>query len=73
MADLKRCDKCGCVRKPGVTRPVTVYFCNEQGICDMYGKIHWQGKDVFKAIKQDLCANCWKEFVDKTYQYFNIQ
>jgi hypothetical protein len=39
----------------------------------MYGKIHWQGKDVFKAIKQDLCANCWKEFVDKTYQYFNIQ
>ena len=73
MADLKRCDKCGCIRKSNATRPVIIYFCSEQGVCDPYGMIHWQGKDVLKAIGGDLCANCWKEFVDKTHQYFNIQ
>lgn len=73
MAGLIRCDKCGCVRRPDATRPVVVYFCDERGVCDPYGKIHWQNKDIPKAIRQDLCANCWTKFVDKTHQYFNIK
>ena len=73
MATLIRCDKCGCVRQPQATRPITVCFCDPKGMCDGWGKIHWANKDIRKVIQVDLCENCWVKFVDDTHDYFELK
>lgn len=66
--DLIRCDKCGCIRKPDVTKKIN--YTVSQDIPDIYGKVHWQGLDVNKTTTLDLCKDCWKEFVLKINNYF---
>ena len=65
-----KCDKCEQVFNPYNTRRVTIVF--GEGPAGDKGQYEYKGKTFPAVIMQDLCTDCWLEFIEDTLDSLNL-